>query len=327
MFWHIPDVLQGSDNRIWSFSAQQQQLEVNCNPPIWSIEESKDEPGLRSDTGRLRSGRKREMNNDGMITTGERGSHKWVIAVQWVRRRGLQGHGRLIAGTGRKATGVRDRDWGGGGRAGGRWRLAGVESKGPERESVYRRWCINSRAVSKSARSAESLWIGAQKIHWPTVSHLWCRKDRLVVKHEVIFCSPSRDKAGITLRPLRFSLKKIRLHVRHEGVKCFIFFFFKDQKWWRRRERSRGTSAKVTPQTWCSLQTELRRVDAQPHAKANTHTHKQFGSCAVCVTYQAKHVSPLDMKKKQTVTWWDGGRGRVPELDVVQSESKLSSDQ
>lgn len=26
---------------------------------------------------------------------------------------------------------------------------------------------------------------------------------------------------------------------------------------------------------------------------------------AECVTYQTQYVSPLDMKKKQTVTWWD----------------------
>lgn len=31
------------------------------------------------------------------------------------------------------------------------------------REDVYRRWFINSRAVSKSSRSSEPLWIGAQK--------------------------------------------------------------------------------------------------------------------------------------------------------------------
>lgn len=40
-------------------------------------------------------------------------------------------------------------------------------------------------------------------------------------------------------------------------------------------------------------------------ASAHKHTHtagESQRSCTVCVTYQAQHVSPLDMKKKQTVT-------------------------
>lgn len=72
-----------------------------------------------------------------------------------------EGHGRRVAGTGRRATSVRGRD--GGERRNRRKTTAG--SEGPGRESVYRLWRINSRAVSKSPRSAESLWIGAKTVH------------------------------------------------------------------------------------------------------------------------------------------------------------------
>lgn len=37
------------------------------------------------------------------------------------------------------------------------------------RECVYRLWFINSRAVSKSSRSSESLWIEAKKTHSPII--------------------------------------------------------------------------------------------------------------------------------------------------------------
>lgn len=77
----------------------------------------------------------------------------------------------LLAGIGRKTTGVTDKD--GGGRAGDDgW----PRPRGPESESVYRLCFINSRAVSKSPRSADSLWIGAKKIHLPTMSPLWCSR-------------------------------------------------------------------------------------------------------------------------------------------------------
>lgn len=145
--------------------------------------------------------------------TSEGHSSEWSLLNEW---EGLEDLGRRVAGTGRKATGFRDRDW----REEEQEEDDGwprQRSKGPERESVYRLWCMNSRAVSKSPRSAESLWIGAKKIHWPTVSRLWCRREKLAMNHEVVFCSPCRDKAGITPCP-PFILKEIRLHELHKGV-------------------------------------------------------------------------------------------------------------
>lgn len=45
------------------------------------------------------------------------------------------------------------------------WEEDGDEGQEVLRGSVYRLWFINSRAVSKSSRSSESLWIGAKKMH------------------------------------------------------------------------------------------------------------------------------------------------------------------
>lgn len=65
----------------------------------------------------------------------------------------------------------------------------------------------------------------------------------------------------------------------------------------KREDKGHRLCKKVGLQMWRSLQTELRRVHT------NTHTAGECQrSCTVRVTYQAQHVSPLDMEKKQTVT-------------------------
>lgn len=56
----------------------------------------------------------------------------------------------------------------------------GDEGQEVLRESVYRLWFINSRAVSKSSRSSESLWIGAKKMHLLKSPYPLVQKTRLI---------------------------------------------------------------------------------------------------------------------------------------------------
>lgn len=130
------------------------------------------------------------LKNNGMKTTGwtdEHGSHKWVIAVEWVRGRGLEDWRATadgsLAGIGRKTTGVRDKD--GGGRAGGRWWLA-------EAKRSWEWKCLPAVLHKQLScfKVTQERWVALDWSKENTFTDnepLVVQKTRLVMTHEVIF--------------------------------------------------------------------------------------------------------------------------------------------
>lgn len=274
------------------------------------------------------------LKNNGMKTTGwtdEHGSHKWVIAVEWVRGRGLEDWRATadgsLAGIGRKTTGVRDKD--GGGRA--------VEDdgwprpRGPESESVYRLCFINSRAVSKSPRSAESLWIGAKKIHLPTMSLLWCRRQDWLWLMKWFFSSIRRGNAGVTLPPrLLFKKKKKSDSTCYMKVSNVLFFLLQGTNVVKRvgkrlRDKCKGYAADV--ELFADRTEASRRTTTHKHKHTHMHTQQVRVRSRVQFVWRTKPNTSLHWTWKRNRQWHDEMVGACPGAgrDVVQSQSKLQT--
>lgn len=186
---------------------------------LWSGLSEKNDTANTRETGPDSDNCSPQGREKWMTTTwwaDEQRSEEWVIAVKshtqaavHSRRtdeetqRGAWGHDRWI---GEASLAQR-----------GRWGVLqttrGATEEGEEdgdegqevlRGSVYRLWFINSRAVSKSSRSSESLWIGAKKMHLLKSPDPLVQKTRLIndLNREYYFQHPSvRQSCGWLSRP------------------------------------------------------------------------------------------------------------------------------
>lgn len=179
------------------FPEQHQQCEME-ETTLWSGLSEKNDTTNTRETGPDSDNSGLQGREKWMTTTwwaDEQRSEEWVITVKshtqaavHSRRtdeetqRGARGHNRWI---GEASLAQRGR-WGvlqttrGATEEGEERGEDGDEGQEVLRESVYRLWFINSRAVSKSSRSSESLWIGAKKMHLLKSPHPPVQKARLI---------------------------------------------------------------------------------------------------------------------------------------------------
>lgn len=113
----------------------------------------------------------------------------------------------------------------------------GDEGQEVLRGSVYRLWFINSRAVSKSSRSSESLWIGAKKMHLLKSPYPLVQKTRLINDFMKLFSAPLGEAK---LRVTQPSFLNTTPRATHKGIKDLSLQGSKVVKQ-RERDRTKGT--------------------------------------------------------------------------------------